>query len=206
MARKINPFIFRVVNNKNWNSFWYTKKSNYSNYLLEDLNIRNYLEKFFRNKPFGKVIIFKNLKFIFINIYIKRIFYLKKNSFFFLKKNISFFTNKKIFLNFKNISNSFIDPKVIFFYIKRKIESRKSYKGFIKSVINNAFKFRCLGLKIVIQGRINGNVMTRKQTFFYGKIPLQKFCSNIRYHSGFCNTIYGCIGVKIWLYFGDYIY
>jgi len=89
---------------------------------------------------------------------------------------------------------------------KKKIESRKSYKNVIKNVISNAFKLKCLGLKIIIQGRINGNIMTRKQIFFHGKVPLQRFTANIKYHSGVANTQYGSIGIKIWLYFGDFVY
>ncbi len=205
MGKKVNPFIFRVNINRNWNSFWYTKKNNYSNYLIEDINIRNYLDKFFKNIPYGKIIIFKNLNFIFINIYLKKISFNKytlKN----LKKSLLIFTDKKIFLKFKNILKFNLDVKLIFFYIKKKIESSHPFKGVLRNIINDAFKSKCFGLKISIQGRINGNILTRKQIFCYGKLPLQRFCSNIRYHSGVVKTSYGVIGVKIWIYLGDYVY
>ncbi len=205
MGKKINPFIFRVNINRNWNSFWYTKKNNYSNYLIEDINIRNYLNKFFKNIPSGKIIIFKNLNFVFINIYLKKISfnrYTLKN----LKKNLLIFTDKKIFLKFKNILKPNLDVKLIFFYIKKKIELNSPFKGVLRNIINEAFKSKCFGLKISIQGRINGNILTRKQVFCYGKLPLQRFCSNIKYYSGAAKTSYGVIGVKIWIYLGDYVY
>ncbi len=205
MGKKVNPFIFRVNINRNWNSFWYTKKNNYSNYLIEDINIRNYLDNFFKNIPSGKIIIFKNLNFIFINIYLKKISFNKytlKN----LKKNLLIFTDKKLFLKFKNILNPNLDIKLIFFYIKKKIESNSPFKGVLRNIVNDAFKLKCFGLKISIQGRINGNILTRKQSFCYGKLPLQRFCSNIKYYSGFAKTSYGVIGIKIWIYLGDYVY
>ncbi|ALP70049.1 SSU ribosomal protein S3p (S3e) [Candidatus Nasuia deltocephalinicola] len=206
MARKINPFIFRAILNRNWNCIWYIKKNFYSNYLIEDLNIRNYLEKIFKKKPIGKIIIIKNSNFIYFLIYLKKGSLVNKNMILSLKKNIFFFTDKNVYFKFKSISNHNIDVKIILFYIKRGIEFNKSYKGIIKNIISNAFKSRCLGLKIAIQGRINGNIMTRKQIFFHGKLPLQKFCANIKYSSGTAQTVHGCIGIKVWLYLGDFIY
>ncbi|BEH03944.1 30S ribosomal subunit protein S3 [Candidatus Nasuia deltocephalinicola] len=206
MSKKVNPYLFRLNLNRNWNSFWYSKKSCYSEYLLEDFYIRNYLEKYFKKKPLGKIMIFKNINYIFIIIYLKKIPNINKLNFSNLKKELSIFTDKSLYLNFKNISVPDLDVKIIFFYIKKKIESRKSYKGILKNIISKIFKLKCLGLKIIINGRINGNIMTRKQIFFYGKIPLQKICSNIRYYSGTAQTFYGSIGIKIWIYLGDFIY
>lgn len=206
MSRKINPFIFRANLNRNWNAVWYTKKKNYSNYLIEDLNVRNYLDKFFKKKPVGKIIIFKNSIFFYLVIYLKKISLINKFEIFYLKNNLSFFLNKIIYFKFKNIKNPNIDIKLIFFYIKKNIELKKSFKSIIKNIINNVFKIRCLGIKIIIKGRINGNIMTRKQIFFHGKIPLQKFCSNVKYYAGCALTSHGLIGIKIWLYFGDFIY
>lgn len=206
MARKINPFLFRVVINRNWISSWYTKKRNYANYLLEDLSIRRYLEKFFKDRPIGKIMIFKNLEFIYITIYLKNLSLINKSDLFKLKNDISFFSEKNIFINFKNIVKPDLDPKLIFFYIKKKIELNISYRGVIKNVVSAAFKSKCLGIKIIIHGKIGGSIMTKKQTFFFGKVPLQRICANIRYHGGVANTIHGSIGIKVWLYLGDFMY
>lgn len=209
MGQKIHPFIFRVILNRNWNCSWYTPKYNFSSYLIEDIKIRKFLLRVFKSEILGKIIIQKSLENIFVTLYVKNKLSLIEDNFIDinqLQDQLSNYVKKNVYINIKNIINPNVNPYLILLKIKKKIETRKSHKNTIKNIMLNVFKSGALGIKIIIKGRINGNIMTRKQSYKQGKVPLHKISSNIKYFSGVATTNYGSIGIKVWIYLGDFIY
>ncbi|ASS47035.1 30S ribosomal protein S3p (S3e) [Candidatus Nasuia deltocephalinicola] len=207
MGQKVNPFIFRVILNRNWNSVWFSKNKFFSKNLIEDINIRKIISNYLYKFIYGKIIIQKSSRLINIIIYVEnKNFLFSSFNIIKLKNNLFNLTKKNIYINFFNIEKPSFDLNLIFNKLKEKILFRKSYKVLINNIFYDFFISGGIGMKILIKGRINGSVMSKKQLFKQGKLPLQRISSDIRYFSGFVKTIYGIIGIKLWCYIGDLIY
>ena len=96
-----------------------------------------------------------------------------------------------------------MNAKIVGFSIANQIEKRMPYKRAIKQAISKTMEKGALGIKVKVGGRLNGAEIARKETFKDGNIPTQTIRSNIDYTAVRAETIYGTIGVKVWIYKGD---
>jgi len=211
MGQKVNPKVFRIGITTTWNSRWYADKD-YASQLQEDVKIRKFLETELRNASLDNVVIERTATNLNINIssgkpgvIIGRGGEGVEN----LKKKIKskFFGSKKISinLNIKEVQKPALSSRIVMQDIIADLEKRVPFRRAVKSSINRVDRAGAKGVKVIVSGRLNGVEIARTETFASGSIPLHTLRADIDYCRAAARTIYGAIGVKVWIYKGDII-
>ena len=209
MGKKINPRIFRLGLSEQWRSRWFAR-DNYAQFLREDIEIRNYIKKELAIAGIDSVLIERNRGEIIINIKAAKpgliigrggagIEELKKKL---VNKYLNIKT--KVNININEVSNPNLSSPILVQSIREDIEKRMPFRRVMKQNIEKVMKARGQGVKIILAGRLNGVEIARQETLSKGKIPLSTLRANIDYSRGAAATIYGKIGIKVWIYKGEY--
>ncbi|HMB25977.1 MAG TPA: 30S ribosomal protein S3 [Patescibacteria group bacterium] len=210
MGKKINPKIFRIKQNRDWESRWFALK-NYSKFLKQDIEIKRYIEKKLEGAFVSHVEIERTAKALNIMIYAARpgviigrggagIEALKKDI---SRKILKYNKKLKLNINIKEVSNPNLDASIIAEYIKLDIEKRIPFRRAIKQALGKAEKAGAKGVKIMVAGRLNGAEIARSEKLLSGKLPLQTFRADMDYAFKEAHTIYGLISIKVWIYKGE---
>lgn len=204
MGQKVNPVSFRLVNNKKWHSVWYDKKD-YAKKLINDLKIRNFVQKNYSHCGIGGVVIERPSEKV--NLIIKT----SKPGVLIGKKGLDI---EKINRAVEKISGTKVDVKIVEINkpdinaslvaqnIAKQLENRAAFKKVIKKAIQSSMKQGALGVKISCSGRLSGAEIARTEWYKEGSIPLHTLRSKIDYAVASAYTTYGVIGVKVWIYTG----
>ncbi|MBU1131651.1 30S ribosomal protein S3 [Patescibacteria group bacterium] len=209
MGKKINPKIFRIKQTRTWDSRWFAVK-NYSNLLKQDVQIKAYLNKTLQNAFIARIEIEKTAKEIHIIIFSARpgiiigkggmgVDKIKKEIF------RKFIKDQKISINIsiKEVDNAALDATLVAQNIKFDIEKRIPFRRALKQAISKVERAGAKGVKVKIGGRLNGAEIARSEQLSSGKIPLHTIRADIDYALVEANTMYGKIGIKVWIYRGD---
>jgi len=211
MGQKVNPIGLRIGINKKWNFIWYADKKEYSHLLLEDLKIYNYIKNDFAKKKdaaVSNVTIERFTDKININIHTARpaiIIGRKGQEIEKLKSEIAkLIGNDKIQIKIVQIKKPELDAQLIAENVAALIEKRIPYRRAMKQAISNAIRSGAKGIKIQCSGRLGGAEMARSESYKHGRIPLQTLRAQIDYGFTEAITTLGTIGVKVWVYTGDF--
>ena len=205
MGQKVNPIGFRLGVVKGWDSNWYGGKD-YSEKLVEDVKIRQYLNARLKKASISKIIIERTLKLITITINTARpgvIIGKAGSEVDKLKEELKKITKKEVQINIFEIKRPELDAQLVSDGIARQIEARISFRRAIKMAIASTIRMGAEGIKVQISGRLNGAEMARSESFKEGRIPLSTFRADIDYHIGEALTQYGKLGVKVWIMKGE---
>lgn len=206
MWHKVSPIAFRIPYIKTWKSSWYADKKAYSTFLGADLKVRQLLSKELTGIPLGDILVSTNKDSTVVVVYTaKAALILGKTGE--NKTNIETLLSRKlgtkVELEVKEIKNPDTNAKVVGYMVANQIEKRMPYKRAIKQAIQKAMEKGAKGIKIKVGGRLNGAEIARKETFKEGNIPTQTIRSDIDYTTVRAETVYGTIGLKVWIYKGD---
>ncbi len=207
MGQKTHPIGFRLGVINNWDSNWYDDKS-FSAKLMEDNMIRTYIRKRFENAGISKIEVERTAKKITLTIHTSRPGYVIGKSgkeINHLEGELKKITSKEIKVLVTEIKKPELDAYLVAETIANQISNRVSYRRAIKTAIASSMRMGAEGIKIYCGGRLNGAEIARSEQFKEGRIPLQTIRSNIDYASLAAPTIYGMIGVKVWICTGDKI-
>lgn len=202
MGQKVNPVGFRVAVNHDWDSVWYNDKD-YTRNLLQDLKIQDYIAKKYVSYAISKVIIERtgNITTVFIKTSKPGVIIGKKGSDIEkIKKEVEKLGEKEVSIKILEVEKPDLDARLVGQSIAKQLENRAPFKRVVKKAIQNAMKFGALGIKVSVAGRLGGVEMARTETYKEGSIPLHTLKANIDYAHTEANTIYGIIGVKVWIY------
>jgi small subunit ribosomal protein S3 len=206
MWRKVNPVIYRTPYIKSWKSTWFEDKKTYSTSLALDLKLRELLKQELKGQPLWDVLISKNQDSIDIVVYtaksalvLGKTWENKDN----IVSNIEKKLQRKINLEVRDIKNPDLNAKIVWFAIANQIEKRMPYKRAIKQAMWKAMEKWAKWIKVKVWGRLNGAEIARRETFKEWTIPLQTIRSDIDYVSTRAETVYGTIGLKVWIYKWD---
>lgn len=210
MGQKVHPLGFRLISTQKHRSIWFAKFNNYKNLILEDSLIRNFLETKNRKAGITKIEIKRNS---FTNK-IKVIIYSGKPGLFIgtsgiglkvvyatLKRLIN--GNRNLIIDIVKIKKPNAEANLIGDSIVDQLEKRVAFRRVIQNAIKRANSTKILGIKIQISGRLNGTDMARSEWVREGRVPLQTLRANIDYTEKRAKTIYGVLGIKVWLFKGD---
>ncbi len=210
MGHKVNPKIFRIGISRTWNSKWFSRR-HYIKHLRQDVVIRKYIETKLKEASLDQVIIDRSNEKIEINIYSARpgiiigkggsgIETLKK----YIQTNI--LKNKKIKLdiNIKEVAQPNLSAHIVAQNVALDLEKRMPYRRIMKKHIDQVLKAGAKGVKIICAGRLGGVEIARTEMLAEGKIPLHTIRADIDYSRLVAHTTYGVIGVKVWIYKGEY--
>jgi small subunit ribosomal protein S3 len=207
VGQKTNPIGLRLGITRSWLSNWYTKDK-MSDYIYEDLLIRNYLRKRLEHGGISCLGIERTSKRVTVAIHTSRpgiVIGKKGEEVERLKGELQHLTQKEIQINIKEVKKPEMDAQLVGDNIARQLEKRVSYKKAIKKSIATALRMGAEGIKIGISGRLNGAEIARRETFKEGRIPLHTLRADIDYATSTAVTTYGTIGVKVWICKGEVI-
>jgi small subunit ribosomal protein S3 len=207
MGQKIHPIGFRLSVQKNWTSKWYSNTKHFSELLLKDIEVRDYLKKKLVGAGVSKIIIERPAKNAKITIYTARpgvvigkkgedIESLRNE----LKKRMGL---PDVGLNIEEVRKPEVDAQLIADSITQQLEKRIMFRRAMKRAMQNAMRLGALGIKIMSAGRLNGIEIARTEWYREGRVPLHTLRADIDYGFSEAKTTYGIIGVKVWVYKGD---
>jgi small subunit ribosomal protein S3 len=211
MGQKVHPTGFRLGISTDYSSKWYANSKDFSNYLLDDYRIRDYLKKKLKNASVSKIVIERPTKEAIVNIYTSRpgIVIGKKG------EDIEIFRNKismilkvdksMIKVNVKEIKKPELDAQLVAEGITQQLERRIMYRRAMKRAVTNTMRLGALGIKVNVAGRLNGAEIARSEWYREGRVPLHTLEAAIDYGFAEALTTYGIIGVKVWIYSEDEI-
>ena len=206
MGQKMHPHGLRVGVIKDWNSKWYADKKNFSDYLVEDHKIREYVKKKLFISGISKIEIERTAKFVKVNVYtakpglvIGKGGQLAES----LKNDLQKMIQKEVNLNIVEVKDIDLDAQLVAENICSQLERRISFRRAMKQCMQKTMKAGALGIKTSVSGRLGGADMARTEFYKEGTIPLQTLRADIDYGFYEANTTYGKIGVKVWIYKGE---
>jgi len=211
MGKKVNPKIFRMGITKTWPSLWFEKGDQYVKNIKQDIGIRKYLIKEFKEAGVDKVEIIRSINKIEINLTTAKpglIIGRGGNGAEELKKklHVKFLKNFRmgeINLNIKEVSRPNLSAQIMVQTMILDIEKRMPFRKVMKQTIAKIERAGALGAKTVVSGRLNGAEIARREKLVWGKVPLQTLRADIDYARGTAHTTYGSIGIKVWIYKGE---
>lgn len=206
MWHKVSPIAFRIPYITTWKSSWYNDKKGYKNSLATDIKIREILNAELTGIPLWDILISKNQESVVIDIFTSKaslILGKTGENVDRIKKKLSDKLWGNYVINVKEVKQPDINANIVAYNIANQIEKRMPYKRAIKQAIAKAMEKWAQGIKVKVGGRLNGTEIARKETFKDGNIPTQTMRSNIDYATIRAETIYGTIGLKVWVYKWD---
>ncbi|MBN3534991.1 30S ribosomal protein S3 [Mycoplasma procyoni] len=210
MGQKVNPNGFRFGVTKKHNVNWFADKANFANYLLEDVKIREYVEKFVREYRIGKVEIRRdqaNRTTLVLHTAKPGVVLgqggenVKK-----LTTDIQkFVRNKNLNLNIEvvELEKPELNARLVAEEIAIKLENRGSFRVAQKFAIKMALKNGAKGIKTQVSGRLNGVEMARAEGYTEGEMKLHTLRQDVDYAQATAHTTYGALGVKVWISLGE---
>jgi small subunit ribosomal protein S3 len=211
MGKKVNPKIFRMGITKSWDSVWFESGKNYIKNVAQDIAVRRYLIKEFKEAGVDKVEIIRSLNRIQIDLWTGKpglligrggngVEDLKKKLH---TKFLKTFRIGEITLNIKEVSRPGLSAQIAVQTMTLEIEKRIPFRKVMKQAISRIERSGAQGAKVVIGGRLNGAEIARTEKLVWGKVPLNTLRADIDYARGAAHTSYGAIGIKVWVYKGE---
>jgi small subunit ribosomal protein S3 len=205
MGQKINPIGLRLGIIRGWDSNWYGGNT-FSEKLVEDQKIREYIEARIPKGGIAKIVIERTLKRITLTIHTARpgvVIGKGGTEVDKIKEELKKLTGKDVQINIYEIKRPELDAKLVGESIAQQIEARISYKRAMKQAIASAIRVGAEGIKIKVSGRLAGADMARTEQYKEGRIPLHTLRADIDYAISEAQTVYGKIGIKVWIFKGE---
>lgn len=206
MGQKVNPHGLRVGVIKDWESRWFADDENFSDNLVEDYKIREFLKKKLYHAGISKIEIERT------NDRVKVLVYTAKPGVVIgkggaeiekLKGELAKYSTKKVLVDIKEVKRPDNDAQLVAENIAQQLENRISFRRAMKSCMGRAMKAGAKGIKTSCSGRLGGADMARTEFYSEGTIPLQTLRADIDYGFAEADTTYGKVGVKVWVYHGE---
>ncbi|WP_338764307.1 30S ribosomal protein S3 [Bernardetia sp. ABR2-2B] len=205
MGQKVNPVGFRLGIVKGWDSNWYGGKT-FADKLVEDEKIRKYIRARIQRGGISKIIIERTLKRITVTVHTSRpgvVIGREGKEVDNLKNELQKLTSKEVQINIFEIKRPEMDARLVGENIAQQLEARMSHRRAMKQAIQAAMRAGAEGIKVKLAGRLGGAEMARVELYKEGSTPLHTLRADIDYAISEGNTIYGKIGIKVWIYKGQ---
>lgn len=205
MGQKTNPIGNRLGIIRGWDSSWFGGK-NYADKVVEDHKIREYLQARVHKGGIARIIIERTLKRVTVTIHTSRpgiIIGRGGQEVDNIREELKKLTGKDVQINIVEIRKPELDAAIVGETIAKQIEARINYRRAIKMAIQSTMRAGAQGIKVRISGRLNGADMARSEEYKQGRTPLHTFRADIDYKLTEAQTVYGKIGVKVWICKGE---
>jgi small subunit ribosomal protein S3 len=205
LGQKTNPIGLRVGLIRGWNSNWYESKS-YATKLKEDEKLRSYVRNRLKKAGISKIIIDRTSKNVILNIHTSRpgvVIGKSGKEITQLEEELRQITNKEVKIQISEIKRPELDAYLVAENIASQIEGRVSFRRAMKMAITASMRMGAEGIRIMCAGRLGGAEIARTEQYKDGRIPLHTLRADIDYANGRAETIYGSIGIKVWICRGE---
>lgn len=205
MGQKVNPKSIRLLINEKWNSLWFSS-SNYTKFLISDIQIRKYLMKKLKDASVSDIVIGRDSNKVTVDIYSARpgvIIGRGGAGTEEIRKLLSKQIQGRLQINIVEIKKPDSNAAVVAQGVVAQVERRMPFRRVLKQAVEKAKNAGVKGIKIMVSGRLNGAEIARSEKIIFGTVPLSTFKSDIDYAYFQAHTTYGVIGVKVWIYKGE---
>jgi small subunit ribosomal protein S3 len=207
LGQKVHPYGIRLGYTKPWKARWYSAKD-YSRFLLEDLRIRKFLKKQMVNSGVSQVDIERSAKRLRVIIHTARpgiVIGRRGSEIDRLRSAVERYTKAEVFIDIKEVKSPQTDAQLVAQAVAQQLERRIAFRRAMKKAVSLTMQKGAEGIKIQCKGRLGGAEIARTEKYKDGKIPLSTFRADVDYGFIEANTTYGAIGVKVWIYKGDFL-
>jgi small subunit ribosomal protein S3 len=209
MATKVHPKALRLSTIETWDSLWCSPR-NMRQFLADDVRIRAFLKKQLREAGLDKIKVDRARNQLTVNLYTAKpgmIIGRSGSGVEDLQKLITrtFFPGKKMVVrvNVHDMGNGSLSAPVVAEQVAMELEKRMPFRRVLKQTIDRVMKSGAQGVRVAVGGRLNGAEIARTEKLSDGKVPLQNLRADIQYAQARANTLFGVIGVKVWIYRGE---
>ena len=203
MGQKVNPIGYRLAVNRDWRSRWYASPKDFPDFLHADLKIRDYVKKKLAQAAVAKVVIERAWNSLRVTIHTARpgiVIGRKGSEIEKMTEEIGSMSNgKQVKIDIQEIKTPELDAQLVSENIALQIERRISFRRAMKKAVQTTMDFGAMGIKVRCAGRLGGAEISRAERYHEGKVPLHTLRTPIDYGFSEANTVYGKIGVKVWL-------
>jgi small subunit ribosomal protein S3 len=205
LGQKTNPIGLRLGIIRGWDANWFDEQ-NFAEKLHEDIKVRNYIKNRLRKAGVSRIVIERTTKLLRITIHSSRpglIIGRSGQEISKLEEEIRRLTNKEVKILISEVKKPELEAVLVAENIASQIEGRVSFRRAMKMAVSNAMKMGAVGIKVQCSGRLGGAEMARSEQYKDGRIPLHTLRADIDYGFAVAQTIYGSIGVKVWICRGE---
>ncbi|MFN0276892.1 MAG: 30S ribosomal protein S3 [Chitinophagales bacterium] len=205
MGQKCNPIGNRLGIIRGWDSNWFAGK-NGAEKLIEDEKIRQYLNARITKGGIARIVIERTINRITVTIHTSRpgiIIGKGGGEVDKIKEELKKITDKEVQINIIEIRRPELDANIVAETIAKQLEARINFRRAIKMAIASTMRMGAEGVKIRVSGRLNGAEMARTEEYKQGRVPLHTFRADIDYSWKEAQTVYGKLGIKVWICKGE---
>ena len=205
MGQKVHPEALRVGYIHDWKSTWFNEKE-FSDYLMEDIRIREHIENKLAHAGLSTITIKKNKNEVEVNIHTARpgiVIGKSGSEVDALRKELHQMTGKAVKVNILEIKRPELDAKLVAQSIAEQLQNRVAFRRAMKRALTSAMRSGAKGVKIQVSGRLGGAEMARTEGYSDGRVPLHTLRADIDYGFYEARTTFGRIGVKVWINKGE---
>ncbi len=206
MGQKVNPIGLRLGYIRGWDSNWFASKRDFSDKLIEDKQIRVYLEARMAKGGISRIVIERTIKRITLTIHTARpgmIIGKGGAEVDKIREELKKLTSKDVQINIFEIKRPELDAKLVAESTAQQLKARVSYRRAVKQAVAATMRVGAQGIKIKVSGRLGGAEIARSEVYKEGRVPLHTLRAEIDYASVGAKTIYGIIGIKVWIFKGE---
>jgi small subunit ribosomal protein S3 len=207
MGQKVNPYGFRLGVTTEWKSRWFADREEYSDNVIEDWKIRDFLMTELPHAAISRVEVERTRDRLRVDVHTARpgiVIGRRGSEADRLRAGLTKITgNAKVQLNIQEIKQPELDAALIAQGIADQLAGRVAFRRAMKRAVQNAQKAGALGIRVQCSGRLGGSEMARTEWYREGRVPLHTLRADVDYGFREARTTYGRIGVKVWLYKGD---
>jgi len=208
MGQKVHPTGIRLGIVKDHTSVWYADKKNYPEYLLNDLEVRDFLRKRLSQASISRIEIERPAQTARITIHTARpgiVIGKKGEDVERLRREISQMMGVPVHVNIEEIRKPELDALLVAQNVAQQLERRVQFRRAMRRVIQNAMRLGAEGIKVRVAGRLGGAEIARSEVYHEGRVPLHTLRADIDYATWEAQTTYGIIGIKVWVFKGEII-
>ena len=205
MGQKVHPIAFRLGINRNWDSRWFAGKD-YSKFVLEDYNIRQFLKKRVHLAGISRIEIERAANKVRIRMFVSRpgiVIGKKGSEIEKLKRDLEKKIKRDIIIDIQEVRKAEVDAQLVAENVATQLVRRIAFRRAMKKSVTAALRFGALGIKIACSGRLGGAEMARREWYREGRVPLHTIRADIDYGFAQAFTTYGVIGVKVIIFKGE---
>jgi len=206
MGQKVHPIGFRLGITKQHNSNWYAEKSQYTENLLKDIEVREHLSTKLAHASVSRIMIERTADNARVVIYTARpgvVIGKKGEDIDKMREEITRMMGIPVTLSIQEIRKPDLDAKLLADSVAQQLERRVMFRRAMKRAVQNAMRQGAQGVKIRVSGRLGGAEIARSELHKEGRIPLHTLRADVDYGFAEAKTTYGIIGVKTWIFKGE---
>jgi small subunit ribosomal protein S3 len=208
MGQKVNPIGIRLGIVKDHTSVWYADKKSYPDYLLNDLEVREFLRKRLAQASISRIEIERPAQTARITIHTARpgiVIGKKGEDVERLRGELARIMGVPVHVNIEEIRKPEMDALLVAQNVAQQLERRVQFRRAMRRVIQNAMRLGAEGIKVRVAGRLGGAEIARSEVYHEGRVPLHTLRADIDYATWEAQTTYGVIGIKVWIFKGEVI-